>query len=108
MSGDITDFFVHTLTVATFDGAGAFGPVYGTPETVTGYLDGKTQLVRSLTGEQVVSQSSFYCTVADSAKFTPDSKVTTADGRAQQVISVNTLDAAGTMPGVEHAVIYLQ
>ena len=87
MSGDITDFFVHT---------------------VTGYLDGKIDMVRNTDGEQVVSSSAFYCAVADAAKFTPDSKVTTSDGRTQQVISINTLDVAGTMPGVEHAVIYLK
>lgn len=106
MSGDISDFYVHTVTVETFTGQGAAGPVYAAPVTVAGYLDGKTILVRSQDGEQVVSGAQFYCALADGAKFTPDSRVT-AGGRAAQVITVNSLDAPGlNLP--EHTVIYLK
>jgi hypothetical protein len=106
LSGDITDFYVHTVTVKPKLGTGAAGDVFGPSQTITGYLDGKTQLIRSANGEQVVSASQFYCSVADGAKFAPDSVVTFGDGRTAQVIIVNSLDAPGLeLP--EHAVIYL-
>jgi formylmethanofuran dehydrogenase subunit D len=110
VADDITDFYVHTVTVQTRLGIGASGgDVYAAAQTAAGFLDGKTQLVRSTDGEQVVSASQFYCSLIDAAKFTPDSKVTLPDGRTAQVIIVNSLDVAG-MPdfaGVEHAAIYL-
>lgn len=109
MAGTVTDFFVHTVSVETLTGTGANGPVYAAPATVACYLDGKTQLVRAATGEQVVSAAQVYCSVADGAKFTPDSRVT-ANGRKTQVIGVNTLDLAGApdMAGAEHTLIYLK
>jgi hypothetical protein len=108
VSGDITDFFVHTVSVETKLGAGAAGDVYAAPKTITGYLDGKTQIVRNTDGEQVVSQSMFYCSLADGVLFPPDSRVTAA-GRKAQVIGVNQLDVNGMadFAGVEHTVIYL-
>jgi hypothetical protein len=102
----VADFYVHSVAVKPKLGTGAAGDVYGPSQTVNGYLDGKTQLIRSKDGEQVVSASQFYCSVADSAAFAPDSVVTFGDGRTAQVIIVNSLDAPGLdLP--EHAVIYL-
>jgi hypothetical protein len=108
VADDITDFYVHTVSVETKAGDGANGPVYVAAVTVPGFLDGKIQLVRNKDGEQVVSQSEFTCSVTDGAKFTPDSRVT-ANGRTAQVIGVNQLDMAGMadFDGVEHAVVYL-
>lgn len=105
MSGDIADFFVHTVQVETFQGTGAAGPVYAAPATVACYLDSSNQLVRNGTGEQVVSSTRVYCAVGDAGRFTPDSRVT-AGGRAAQVITTNQLDAPGLgLP--EHTVVYL-
>jgi hypothetical protein len=106
MSGDIADFYVHTVQVATYQGAGANGSIYAAPVSVSGYLDGSTRLIRTTDGEQVVAQSQFYCAVADAPKFTPDSTVTLPGGRTGQVITVNQLDAPGLgLP--EHTVVYL-
>ena len=106
MSGGIEDFYVHTVSVETHTGAGAFGDTYNTPATVHGFLEGKIQLVRATDGQQVVSNSTFYCAVADGARFTPDSKVTTGD-RTAYVISQNTNDAPGlSLP--DHTAIYLK
>jgi hypothetical protein len=125
MSGDLTDFYVHQVTVETFEGTGASGPVYAAPATVQCYLDSSTKLIRAGDGEQVVSSSRVYCSVADAWRFTPDSRVTQpapaiypsdavfpesalwppAD-RAAQVITTNQLDAPGLgLP--EHTVVYL-
>lgn len=106
MTGGIEDFYVHTVQVETFQGAGATGDVYAAPVTVPGLLEGKNVLVRDAAGQQVVAGSTFYCATADGAKFTPDSKVTTG-GRASHVISQNVNDAPGLgLP--EHAAIYLK
>ena len=105
MSG-IDDFYVHTVSVETFTGAGAFGDTYDTPATVKGFLEGKIQLVRATDGQEVVSASTLYCSVADGALFTPDSKVTT-NGRTAYVISQNTNDAPGLgLP--DHTAVYLK
>lgn len=105
MAGGIEDFFVHTVTVETFAGTGAYGDTYAAPATVPGFLEGKVQLVRDATGQQVTSQSTFYCTVTDGAKFTPDSRVTA--GRPTHVIAQNINDAPGLdLP--DHAAIYLK
>lgn len=106
MTGGIEDFYVHTVTVETFQGAGAMGDVYAAPATVPGFLEGKNVLVRDAAGNQVVAASTFYCSTTDGAKFTPDSKVTTG-GRVSHVISQNVNDAPGLgLP--EHAAIYLK
>jgi hypothetical protein len=105
MSGDITDFYVHTVQVETLQGSGANGPVYAAPATVSCYVDGSVQLVRSPNGEQAVSQTRVYCSTTDGGKFTPDSRVT-VNGRKAQVITANSLDAPGLgLP--EHTAVYL-
>ena len=105
MSG-IEDFYVHTVTVETHLGTGANGDVYAAPQTVPGLLQGEVKLIRSTDGTQVVSASQFYCSIADGAKFTPDSRVTVASGRTAQVIIVNSNDAPGLgLP--EHTAVYL-
>jgi hypothetical protein len=99
-------FFVHTVTVETRTGTGAAGDVYAAPATVTGFLEGKVQLVRDATGQEVTANSILYCAVADGARFTPDTKVTTG-GRVSRVISQNINDAPGlNLP--DHAEIYLK
>lgn len=106
MSDDIAEFYVHTVTVETFQGVGAAGDVYAAPVTVPGFLEGKNVLVRDAAGQQVVAASTLYCSVADGARFTPDSKVTTG-GRVSHVISQNVNDAPSLgLP--EHAAIYLK
>lgn len=107
MSDDITDLFVHTVSVQTWLGSGAAGDVYAPAATVAGFLEGAVHLVRAKDGQQVVAQSTFHCSVADGAKFTPDSKVTFTNGRTAQVITVSTHDAGGLLDGIEHTAVHL-
>lgn len=129
MSGGVSRFFVHTVIVETWLGTGAMGDVYQAPSTVQGFLEGKVQLVRNSTGQETVSSSTFYCSVADGAKFTPDSRITVASpgslapsltltdsgtlvpsstgDRISYVISQNVSDAPGLrLP--ENSAIYLK
>ena len=110
----IKRFFVHTVTVETWEGTGAAGDVYAAPVVLSPdnaipngvFLEGKVQLVRDSTGQEVTSNSTIYCDVADGPRFTPDTKVTTA-GRTARVISQNINDAPGlNLP--DHAAIYLK
>jgi hypothetical protein len=107
-------FFVHTVTVETRTGTGAAGDVYAAPVVLSPdnlvpngvFLEGKVQLVRDSTGQEVTANSTLYCAVADGARFTPDTKVTTG-GRISRVISQNINDAPGlNLP--DHAEIYLK
>lgn len=107
MTTGIEEFYVHTVTAKTKTGSGANGDVYTAPVTVTGFLDGKTKLVRATDGEQAVSESQFYCSVADGATFTLDTVVTLPNGTTAQVITVNSLEVGGLLAGVEHTVVYL-
>jgi hypothetical protein len=102
----IRKFFVHTVSVETWQGTGALGDVYAGPANVTGFLEGKVQLVRDGHGQEVTASSTFYCDTADGPKFTPDTKVTTG-GRVSRVISQNINDAPG-MNLPDHAAIYLK
>jgi len=113
MSG-IEDFFVHTVTLETWLGAGSLGDIYAAPVRLSPdntppngvFLEGKVKLVRDSTGQQVTAASTIYCSVADGARFTPDSKVTNG-GRVSHVISQNVNDAPGLdLP--DHAEIYLK
>lgn len=102
----IEEFYVHTVSVETHTGTGAFGDTYDTPADVNGFLEGKVQLVRGSDGQEIVSASTFYCAVADGARFTPDSRVM-AGGREAYVISQNTNDAPGLgLP--DHTAVYLK
>jgi hypothetical protein len=83
---DLAGFYVHTVTVTPLLGSGAYGDVEGPPQTVAGFLDSTTRLVRSGSGEEVVSQATLYTDVAHTDAFPPGSTVTLPDGRATTVI----------------------
>lgn len=125
---DLDFFYVHSVSVESFQGAGAMGDVYAAPVTVAGFLEGKIINVRDATGNLVVSSSTFYCSATDGAQFTPDSRVRSASPgtvlpgpatfpgdltpsaypvRSAYVISQNVNDAPGLgLP--EHSAIYLK
>ena len=85
----LDDFYVHTVSVETKTGSGAYGDVYAAPADVPCWLEPKRRLVRNKDGQEVLSSSFLSCDVAHAPKFEPDSKVT-HDGRTAYVIGVNT------------------
>ena len=106
MTGDVSDFYVHEVTVETWQGSGAYGDVYAAPVTVTCFAENKVLLVRAKDGQQVVSGTQLYMAAADGALFVPDSRVT-VQGRVSYVITQNVNDAPGLgLP--EHAAITLK
>jgi len=102
----ISDFFVDQCTVETFQGAGAFGDVFATPVTDAGFLEGATKLVRNITGQQVVSSSTWYTSVANQSHYTPDSKFTDPNGKVSRVIGVNVNDS-GSLGLPDHVAVSL-
>lgn len=106
MSADeLAEFWVHTVSVEMFLGAGAYGDVYAAPVTVIGFMDGTRKLVRGANGAQVVSESSFYTYPITGPLFVPDSRVTQGT-EVSYVIKNNTNDS-GTMDLPDHAVVNL-
>lgn len=96
MGRGVTRFWVHTVTVETFQGVNGYGQdTFAAPQTVTGWLQGSTKLVRATEGDEVVSQSQFFAAVDQGPAFTPQSRVTLPDGRIARVIVANTNDAGG-------------
>ena len=68
--------FVHSATVETFAGAGAYGDTYAAPVTVKGFLDNGLVLVRTGTIEELTIKAVFYAALSDAPKFAPGSRVT--------------------------------
>ncbi|MDA8440487.1 MAG: hypothetical protein M0Z51_16735 [Propionibacterium sp.] len=90
MSG-IAAFFVHSASVETFAGTGAYGDTYAAPVTVAGFLDDGVVLVRTGTSEQLVQKSILYAALSDAAKFIPQSRVT-VNGRVSWVSEARRRD----------------
>jgi hypothetical protein len=87
----ISAFFVHSASVETFTGAGAYGDTYATPVPVKGFLDDGVVLVRTGTSEQLEQKSIFYAALADAAKFVPGSRIT-VNGRPAWVSTTRRRD----------------
>lgn len=69
---------VHTVTVETSSGEDSWGNTLATVSApIPGFLDDKRVLVRGTTGDQVVSESTFYTGTEHAALFTPESLVHT-------------------------------
>lgn len=106
MSDDLDEFYVHSVTVETYQGTNGYGEdVFAAPVTVTGFLDDTRHLVRSQTAEQVVSEAQFYTHPENGALFTADSRVT-VDGVTSRVIRTN-VNTSGSLELPDHAVISL-
>lgn len=102
---DLAGFWVHTATVETLLGAGAYGDQFAAPVTVPCFAEAARKVVRQTSGEQVVSESTVYCDVSYAALFLTDSKVTVS-GATARVIRTNTNDSAGLqLP--DHVVVNL-
>lgn len=94
----------HTVTVEPYLGASAYGPRYGAATAVACFLDQQTRTVRSATGQEVTSTSTFY---ARPGLVCPaESRVTLPDGRITRVIA--RLDrSGGGMPTPDHVEVQL-
>lgn len=97
---DLADFYVHTVTVQTLTGSGGMGDTYTDPAPLACFVDDKRRLVRSGSGEEVVSETTVYAP-AGTTVLTAESLVTLPSGRVATVIALSILDS-GTMDLPDH------
>ena len=86
--------FKDSVSVETYSGESAYGPVYADPATVLCKASMNRQLVRNAAGVEVVSEMTLYTMPADEAKFPPESRVTYAT-RVSTVLSCAPMGRPG-------------
>lgn len=104
----IVDLFtIHTVSVATFLGAGATGDRYSGAVSVAGFLDDGVTVKRDASGEESTSQTTFYTSLGEAHRFTPESIVTLGD-RVLIVEGVRYRDGGGLLSDVSHLEVTFQ
>lgn len=105
--GDLSDFWVHTITVTPYQGTGTDGAdLWGTPVTVAGWLQDDTKLLQSVDASQLVSAGAlFMCDVGNAASF-PLGSTVQLPLRVAHVVGVNTNDS-GPLGLPDHTVVAL-
>lgn len=96
----------HTVTVETYLGDSANGPVWADPVTVACFLDEQTRQVRAPDGREVVSSATVYCRL-DAVDAQPESRVTLPGGRQTTVIEQLKRDGGG-LPTPDHLEVRLR
>lgn len=87
----LTALFVHTASVETFTGTGAYGATYAAPVTVKGFLDDGVVLVRTGTTDELTQKSIFFAALTDAPTLLPKSRIT-VNGRVALVSEVRRRD----------------
>lgn len=85
----------HTITVTPSEGAGAWGPADGEPVDLSRPVVFGSRLIRSTTGNEVVSSSTIYVEANEADLFTLNSSVTIDDRPATRVIRVDPMSHLG-------------
>lgn len=109
-ASELDDFYVHTCTVETYEGTNGYGEdVFDAPFIVTApegcFIEPKRRLVRSSTGEQVVSETTVYTYPAHTGRFLPGSRVT-INATVSTVIVAAPFDS-GDLDLPDHLVVNL-
>jgi hypothetical protein len=102
----ISDLFIHTATVETFTGTGSHGPGFAAPVTKAGFAEDGRKLVRNATGQEVVSETTWFTSLDDAALYSTDSRVT-INGRVARVIIAKRRDLGALGPEVTHLEVAL-
>lgn len=107
MSDDLSDLWVHTVSVQTRQASNGRTITYADPADATGFMQRKNKLVRNADGEQVPSASQFIGPTSLAAMFTPGSKVTYGTDPARTVIACDVADS-GDLALPDHITVALQ
>lgn len=99
-----TAALLHTVTVEPYQGQGGRGAVYGAAVAVRGYLEAKSDLVRTADGTETVASTTFYCDRGP--VIPPESRVTLPDGSRTRVLALATFDDGG-LTGLDHLEVSL-
>jgi hypothetical protein len=94
----IQRMFKQAVTLETYLGSGAHGPLFASPLSVPCAISSATKMVRNTLGEEVVSSTRIYAAVttaptepAVAGQFSPGSRVTIA-GKVAHVIAAASRD----------------
>ena len=106
----VNRWFVHTVTVETFQGSGAYGDIFAAPVVLAPpngcWVDNARKVVRNKDGIEVVSETSIATFTTNAALFTTDSKVT-INGVVSRVIKFNSGDSGSLNLPTDHLEINL-
>ena len=91
MSIDLTDFWMHTVSVVTLTGSGGMGDAYAPSVDLACFIDDKRRLVRSASGAEVVSETTVYAPAG--TVILEGSLVTLPSGRVATVLTVAMRDS---------------
>lgn len=75
-----------TITVETYSGSGARGPMYETAASVKARVEYRRKVLESPTGDDVIAEARVLADAADEAKLSPGSRVTLPGGHKGQVL----------------------
>ena len=75
-----------TVSVETYAGEGAYGPIYAEPVAVPCRVEATRRLVRNASGFEVVSESTLFVHPDDVATFTPESRLTFATRQSTVIV----------------------
>lgn len=103
--GGIGMFFVHEVSVETYEGAGAYGPAYAAPVAVACFLDDEVRLVRNVSGAEVASSATVYADLSAADLFPPETRVS-VNGRTATVITAGRRDS-GPLGLPDHVEVHL-
>lgn len=107
MMSELDSWWVHTVQVATYLGAGSAGDQYAAPVAKAAWVEDVQKLVRDTkSGEETVSSSTVCGPLSDSAVYLPGSLVTLPSGRTARVLSLGYLDSGG-LGGLDHIEVSL-
>lgn len=98
-------FFIHSVSVETFAGSGAYGPAYTAPVDIPCFVDDGYRLVRDATGEEVSSSATVYAPLSQVDLFAIDSRVT-LNARVAHVIAVS-VRSSGLLGLPDHVEVHL-
>lgn len=102
---DIPAFLLrHSVAIEPYEGEGPFGPEYGDEVTVACFVDDKRRLVIGPTGDEVVSETTFY---APLETVCPVHSKVTVNGRSTLVLAASRRDGGG-LPTPDHLEVACQ
>lgn len=89
-----------TVTVETYSGDGAYGPVYADPVVVPCNVQMKRRLVRTASGDEAVDMPVLTVHPDEVPMFTPETRLT-IEGRASTVLGIAPMTLRGKMHHAE-------
>lgn len=102
---ELAEFYVHTVTVRTLTGGGAWGDEFADPVEVPCFIDHTRALVRNGAGAEVISEATLTCSPQDYQHFTPGTEVDLPD-RTATVIKAGLADS-GALDLPDHTEVTL-